>query len=258
MQDKGARMVRQLYTVDPQKGRYSIGEFRHAANARQRLPKGSTIHRHRHRDAYAAIVLSGGFEESGNRGRFKVGAGQVLLHSAFDTHLDRVFITGAEVLHLRLPGLIGISPSLARASNCEAVVQLAESDVISAVELLLDDLTPLPFVSEDWPDLFVAHLNENPDHSLEKWTAERKLDPEHFRKDFIALYGVSPTDFHHEMRARKAFEQIAAGADALDQTLTASGFSTKLHLSRAIKSLTGSTPQSWLQRATIPYFAMTE
>ena len=46
-----------------------------------------TIPRHRHDNAYAAVILSGGYEESGSYGRYRVKAGHVLLHRSFDAHL---------------------------------------------------------------------------------------------------------------------------------------------------------------------------
>jgi hypothetical protein len=36
----------------------------------------SDIPRHRHREPYAALILSGGYEESGNLGRYRVRFGQ--------------------------------------------------------------------------------------------------------------------------------------------------------------------------------------
>ena len=44
------------------------------------------------------------FRECGNRGRFNVRPGDVLLHGAFDAHLDHIFVVGTEVLDLTLPG----------------------------------------------------------------------------------------------------------------------------------------------------------
>src|ERR1700722_8193550 len=58
--------------------------------------------RHFHDEAYASVVLSGGYEESGNWGRFRVRAGDVLLHSPFDAHLNRGQPKGATILNLTL------------------------------------------------------------------------------------------------------------------------------------------------------------
>jgi hypothetical protein len=48
------------------------------------------IGRHVHTRAYAALVLSGCYEEAGDSGRHRVQAGNVVLHEAFEAHLDRI------------------------------------------------------------------------------------------------------------------------------------------------------------------------
>ncbi len=58
--------------------------------------------RHRHASAYAALVLSGGYEECGTFGRYRVRPGQVLLHRRFDSHLNRFEPSGARLLNLPL------------------------------------------------------------------------------------------------------------------------------------------------------------
>src|SRR5689334_25076675 len=63
----------------------------------------STLRRHVHRRGYAALVLSGGYEEAGDFGRFRVEPGQVVLHDAFEGHLDRFPASGAVILNLPLP-----------------------------------------------------------------------------------------------------------------------------------------------------------
>jgi hypothetical protein len=48
----------------------------------------TVLPRHRHESGYLALVLSGGYEEAGDRGRFHVHAGNVVLHGAFEAHMD--------------------------------------------------------------------------------------------------------------------------------------------------------------------------
>ena len=50
------------------------------------------ISRHVHKRAYAALVLSGYYEEAGGSGRHRVQAGDVVLDEAFEAHLDRPFV----------------------------------------------------------------------------------------------------------------------------------------------------------------------
>ncbi len=65
--------------------------------------RSSVFNRHSHEHAYAAIVLSGGYEEAGDHGRFKVQAGDVVLHERFEAHINRFSASGATVLNLPSP-----------------------------------------------------------------------------------------------------------------------------------------------------------
>ncbi|RPH68176.1 MAG: hypothetical protein EHM78_19775 [Myxococcaceae bacterium] len=49
---------------------------------------GSRLSRHRHRGAYAAVVVAGGFVEAGDRGRHRLVAGMVAFHAEFEAHRD--------------------------------------------------------------------------------------------------------------------------------------------------------------------------
>jgi hypothetical protein len=54
----------------------------------------SALSRHIHEHAHAALVLSGGYEEAGDLGRFQVQAGDIVLHECFEAHLDRFSASG--------------------------------------------------------------------------------------------------------------------------------------------------------------------
>jgi len=73
---------------------------------RWQTTRASVLGRHVHEKAYAALVLSGGYEEAGDHGRFRVKAGDVIFHEPFEAHLDRFSETGAAVLNLRLPSAV--------------------------------------------------------------------------------------------------------------------------------------------------------
>src|ERR1700677_569690 len=60
----------------------------------------SSLERHVHFEPYVALVLSGGYEEAGDNGRFKVSAGNVVFHDSFEAHLNRFYAQGATVLNL--------------------------------------------------------------------------------------------------------------------------------------------------------------
>ena len=59
------------------------------------------LSRHVHRHSYAALVLSGQYEEAGDLGRFRVQAGDVMLHDRFEGHLNRFSESGAAICNRR-------------------------------------------------------------------------------------------------------------------------------------------------------------
>src|SRR5450432_402684 len=68
--------------------------------------------RHIHDKPYASIVLSGGYEEAGDHGRFRVSAGDVIFHERFEAHLDRFSAAGVVVLNLKIPDNRAVLPGL--------------------------------------------------------------------------------------------------------------------------------------------------
>jgi hypothetical protein len=78
--------------------RYRPQEFK-VGLGRERRPGCELTLRHMHREAGVA-VLSRGYEEAGDRGRFHVRAGDVVVHRRLDMHLDRFTASGAEILNL--------------------------------------------------------------------------------------------------------------------------------------------------------------
>ncbi len=77
-----------------------MSSFAQIADGRERWDPNQSIPYHRHDRAYVAVVLTGGYEECGSRGRFRVEPGDVLLHDAFDAHLNRFGRAGARLLNL--------------------------------------------------------------------------------------------------------------------------------------------------------------
>ena len=95
------------------------------------------IARHVHRRAYAALVLSGGYEEAGDSGRHRVQAGNVVLHEAFEAHLDRIPTLGAVVLNVPLPAQYPFRCGVGLVEDPDAIVRLVESRDSKDVAVLL-------------------------------------------------------------------------------------------------------------------------
>ena len=204
---------------------------------------GCSIPRHRHARAYAAVILSGGYEESGSFGRYRVRSGQVLLHRAFDAHLDRFEPSGAQILNLLLDEEPGFG--WGSVADPDAIARVAEKDAGSAVAALNEQLEPLEPRPSDWPDFLARDLLENPQLRLGEWAERYGLAPATLSRGFAMVFATSPAAFRAEVRAQSALALIAGGIHSLAEIAAVAGFADQSHMTRAVGALTGSPPGQW-------------
>ena len=227
-----------------------MNDFARSANGREKWGAGSSVLRHRHDQAYAAIVLSGGYEESGSRGRFRVRPGDVLVHRAFDAHLNRFADNGAQLLNIVLP-----TPppfALGQLSDTDAVVRTAERDPVAASLQLGEQLRETTHAAEDWPDILAADLIARPNTRLDVWARRHGLSPETISRGFRKLFGQTPAAFRSEVRAQRAFALFVGSAMTLAGIAAHAGFADQAHMTRATKALTGAPPRFWRLKS-IPF-----
>jgi AraC-like DNA-binding protein len=216
------------------------------ANGHERWSANAQVPRHRHDQGYAAIVLSGFYEECGSLGRFRVGAGDVLLHARFEAHLDSFGAKGARILNLIVPKSGHPLPcGVARLQNVDVITKAAEVDMRSAWLHLHEQLIAVATTPADWPDMLAADLINNPQLPLGNWARRQGLAPETLSRGFQKVFGITPVVFRAEARAWKAFSRIVAGTESLAAIATESGFADQAHMSRATRTLTGNTPGYW-------------
>lgn len=197
--------------------------------------------RHRHREAYAALVLAGGYIEAGDRGRLRVEAGQAVLHGAYESHRNEFFDSGAQVLNLPLRGA-DPGAELGHVEDADAIVRLAERDIDLAAELLRTTFRPTPARLHDWPDLLAASLASDPNLSLAAWAATTGIAPQSLSRGFRLAYGTTPKRYRLELRAVQALRRLPRWSGSLAALAADAGFADQAHLTRAIVELTGQTP----------------
>ena len=227
-----------------------MGSFAVVTIGRESWSAHHRIQRHRHDLAYAAVVLSGSYEECGSQGRFRVGAGDVLLHDAFDAHLNRFQRNGAQVLNLVVadfaPGF-----GVGYAGDPDVIARTAERDPVEAGALLRERFRETKRDPEDWPDILAHDLLSNPSCRLDSWARKRGLAAETLSRGFNKVFGVTPASFRMEVRARRAFALITRSDLPLASIAATTGFADQAHMSRATRALTGSPPCTW--RRSNPY-----
>ncbi len=198
---------------------------------------GGRMERHRHGEAYAALVLSGGYVEAGDRGRFHARPGQVLIHGAWESHMDAFSGAGARVLNLPLTGPVGFG--LGAVVDPDAMARAAERDLAEAEALLLETMRPLDAALDDWPDLLAGALRRDPDTALEAWAEAAGLAPATVSRGFRQAFGTSPRRYRAEQRALKAARALVRHDDPLAALAADLGF---VDQTRAVSALTGMAP----------------
>jgi AraC-like DNA-binding protein len=208
----------------------------------------SFLSRHCHDAAYAAVVLAGAYEECGNRGRFRVGAGDVLLHNAFDAHLDRFAPQGATILNLALPE-IPVAFAAGRVSDADAIARIAECDSLAAVHILFTQIRGMSPATDDWPDVLAREIASDQNCRLDQWSQAHGIVPETVSRGFNDVFGTTAAGFRAEERARRAFKKIVGSRTPLADIAVLTGFSDQAHMTRGIRALTGAPPTSWRSKS---------
>jgi len=222
-----------------------MGAFAKTSSGRERWSGDARVPRHRHAEAYAALVLAGHYEECGSRGRFRVGPGDILLHDAFDAHLDRFHCRGADILNLPLNSLAEIPFAHGCIGDVDHIVRIAESDIDVAATIACLRANRATRANMDWPDCLADDLVKDPSCRIDALADEYHLAAETVSRGFRQVFGISPATFRAEARARRAFDKVVHGLQSLVEIAAETGFADQAHMTRAVKALTGMSPGAW-------------
>ena len=219
-----------------------IGRLRHHAN--------EVRERHCHDDPFVAVVLSGGYQEAGDEGRWDVRAGDVLLHHAFESHLDRFDSHGAEVLVLPVPDSLSRARSMrGRVADPDLLVRLAERDLNDAQASLTEQFASRTTAPLDWPDALAADLRAMCGLPLGQWAERAGVRPETLSRGFRLAYGCTPKAYRASARARAAVAALRTSDAPFAAVAQQLGYADQAHMTRAVTMLTGLTPGGWRRRS---------
>jgi AraC-like DNA-binding protein len=218
--------------------------FAKAPIGRQRHPANQRLERHCHDSAFATVVLSGGYLEAGDEGRHTLQAGDVLIHRAYESHLDCFSSRGAQVLILPATNVVAL-PVFGQIADPDPLADMARRSPQEAWAVLADNLRAGDRQHQDWPDMLAEQLRCQPALSLGQWAEEIGLRPETVSRGFQLAYGSSPKAFRANARARAALEYIRHTPLPLADIATTLGFVDQAHMSRAVSELTGQVPRAW-------------
>ena len=209
----------------------------------------TVLDRHRHSGSYLALVLSGGYEEAGDRGCLRVQAGDVLLHGPFEAHLDRYDSSGGDVLDLALPFGVTCHQAAMRVPDPDAIIRTAQRDPQEAVAQVLAAMQPVERGVDDWPHRLALAIERNLRLRLDAWASENQLAEATVSRGFRKVFGVSPSAYRAQQRARHATQLAVSSRTRLDDLAQRLGFTDQAHMTRAVHALTGVTPGAWRRRA---------
>ncbi len=206
--------------------------------------RASALARHLHEEAYAALVLAGGYEEAGDHGRFLARPGDVIFHEQFEAHLDRFPQRGAVLLNLPL-SVACFTPGIASVVDADSVARVAERSYKDAVDLLCSMVVAEKPRSPDWPDELAAALIKNPSLRLSRWAEEKAIARWAVSRGFSSVFGISPEAFRARIRSRQALKLIRNTQAPLVSIAAELGFADQSHMTRSVKQLTGMGPRAW-------------
>ncbi len=208
---------------------------------------------HRHRDAYAAIVLEGAYWETSADGPVLVGAGDIVVHPPFHQHRNRFRENRTRVLNIALPFLGALEAGYRVAGDIDTsqIAALLDGKPDEAAAQLLDcvssrarrdnrALTRLDYAAQA--------LREDPSIAIAALARRTGYTHAHFTRAFAERYGAPPAAFRAEHRFRAALRRVLDSvplAEAADR----SGYSDQAHMTRDFQRRAGVSPAA-LRRET--------
>lgn len=213
----------------------------------ERFPPGFVLPRHNHFESHVSVILEAGVFQCGYSGRFHLEPGDVLIQPTLDRHQSSAFASrDARVLHLPWtfePGLGGVF----RVNSIDVVIHTASRDPWRAAGELADSIgdaqnVPAPIL--DWVEMLADDLRREPVR-INIWAEQHGLARETVARGFQRAFGVSPSAFGSELRARRAWARTITTRAPLAGIAVDCGFADESHMTRAVHALTGLPPDAW-------------
>jgi AraC-like DNA-binding protein len=179
-----------------------------------------------------------------------------LIHASFSIHEDHSLERGARLVNLPVP-LITAETVCGTAADADLIVRLAERNLSEAAEALLEGWREGAGPLCEPPDQLAKLLSGADCVPIHVWSERCGVARQTVFRSFRALYGVSPTRYRIEARARRAWQLIVVGRRSLIDAALQAGYVDQAHMSRDLKKLTGQTPGAWAQFARLYHSSKT-
>jgi len=220
----------------------NVCDLRTVALGREDIAPRDHRPRHRHLDAYAIVVIRGGFDQVSYAGRVHVTAGHLIVQPTLDCHANRA-LGGVQILRLPWPPVDDFG-GVYTLRDLDAIVRTAERDVREAAALAAQSCSRVMAVANDLPDELAAILARER-ASISAFAERAGVAREVVSRSFTAAYGVSARRFRVEVQTRAAWLRIVRAREPLAAIALATGFADQAHMTRCVRALTGATPAAW-------------
>jgi AraC family transcriptional regulator len=218
----------------------------------------SALRRHRHREAYATLVLRGSYTEDAGARIDRIGAGDLVIHPAGERHDNQFDRQGALCLNIGEPGFETVPmdwPSLQSRMVRPGWASPHRLGVILSEVLTREDPTkPADPTSEqarsplsaapEW----ILQVNQEIHRRFRERVTLTSLARSvgyasgHVARTYRKAYGVSVGTRLRALRASWAQGQIQSGPTILSVVAMQAGFADQSHMTRVLKKVCGSTP----------------
>jgi len=148
---------------------------------------------------------------------------------------------------LRQPTPAGLLPALLRAESlaAQAFAECWERAAVSesAVWRAWMERSPRMARLEEWmgtrldEDLSVARLAE--------WIG---FTPDHFRRQFVRIFGMNPSRYVTQLRIKEAARLLLFSQTSIDEVAESTGFLDRFHFTRVFRNQTGENPAAYRRR----------
>ncbi len=202
---------------------------------------GGSLATHRHRDAYAALVIEGMHVETSADGPLACEPGTLLLHPRFHAHGNRFGRGGARVINLPLPrGVAGSGAVAYRVGGLRDAREVFAHAAVDELDALLADAQPLCAPLDGWQRAFVLALRDT-DAPAGAIAARVGVSAAHASRALLRSHGMGPQALRRELRWRHALALLHGEVPLADIALLA-GFADQSHFNRIARACSGMTP----------------
>jgi AraC family transcriptional regulator len=203
--------------------------------------RGTTMPMHRHREAYAALIVDGAYVETSVDGPVSCTPGTLVLHAHFHAHEDSFGRLGARVMNVTLPETWrGTRAEVLSVPHLREAMQILRCGTEHLHELLASSVPHESLQVRDWQQAFLHALGESEEPV---GTIARRLgvSAAHASRELRSSFGMSPQALRRELRWRRSLELLATDVPLRD-VAAQTGFADQSHFTRTVRAHSGHSP----------------